>query len=251
MKQLSLFHEYEQSAVTSTNSVRKSDRALQPLTLRAIDLVQLHDEMEAIASPLQKQIQDLALRLDSLEKYTNNCFADINHLLKAIEPYSYELVFDRSGSRAILIEALQKAQNFLILVCPWLTPVGMPDWVIQQLEILLKKDVLVQIGWGRSDDLKQGKTDDTFWYGALPRLLKLQDKYPEKFHLKALGTHEKFLVYDDVAFLGSHNLLTSGKYSNEREVGLLTTDPRIVQGLIKRFNQPLNLEHQRTYLNRY
>ena len=36
--------------------------------------------------------------------------------------------------------------------------------------------------------------------------------------------------------LGSHNLLTSSVQSAEREVGLSTTDPYIIQGLIDRFD---------------
>ena len=246
-RQLSLFSEFEQPAVTRNYKVSKHDRTHQTLTPMKMDLVQLRNEIKAIASPLQTQIKDLALQLDTLEKYTENCLIQINQLLTAIQPDEYELVFERSGSRAILIEALQKAQNILIVVCPWLTPVGMPDWVIQQLEILLNREVTVQIGWGRLDDLKQGKTDDSFWYGVLPKLQKLQNKYPEKFHLKALGTHEKFMICDNFALLGSHNLLTSGTYSNEREVGLRTTDSRIVQGLINRFNQAANLEYQHIY----
>lgn len=240
----SLFPEFEQPSITPIHSSRSRVRRQQPLTPMPIDLVQLRNEIRAIASPMQAQIDCLALRLDSLEISVQEWLEEINQILKAIQPYEYELVFDRPASRKLLKEALLKVQKQLIIICPNLTHFGMTDWVLHQLEVILNRDVQVKIGYGRLDDLKQGKTDDPFWYGALPRLRQLQHNYPENFQLKALGTHEKFLVCDDFALLGSHNLLTSGVCSSEREVGLRTTDPRIVRGLINRFQDARNLGEQ-------
>lgn len=45
--------------------------------------------------------------------------------------------------------------------------------------------------------------------------------------------------------LGSHNFLASSDYSKqERELGLYTTDPRIIAELIKRFEDAEDLEQQ-------
>ncbi len=38
-----------------------------------------------------------------------------------VQSAQYQLVFDRSGSRAVLMSALLKAQKRLIIVCPWLS----------------------------------------------------------------------------------------------------------------------------------
>ncbi|MBR8833365.1 MAG: hypothetical protein DSM106950_04800 [Stigonema ocellatum SAG 48.90 = DSM 106950] len=63
--------------------------------------------------------------------------------------------------------------------------------------------------------------------------------------MKLLGTHEKFLVCDrSWAMLGSHNFLTSGDSGSEREVGLRTNDPRIIEELISRFERAKNLEEE-------
>ncbi|MBD0314746.1 MAG: hypothetical protein ICV86_18455, partial [Microcoleus sp. T3-bin5] len=63
------------------------------------------------------------------------------------------------------------------------------------------------------------------------------EKYSDRFKLKLLGTHEKFLVSDNrFAMLGSHNFLTSGVSKREREIGLRTNDSRIIEGLIERFD---------------
>jgi hypothetical protein len=40
--------------------------------------------------------------------------------LNQLQSYEYQLVFDRVGSRAVLMEALESAQERLIIVCPWL-----------------------------------------------------------------------------------------------------------------------------------
>jgi uncharacterized protein YjbI with pentapeptide repeats len=84
-------------------------------------------------------------------------------------------------------------------------------------------------------------------YNALPDLRQLERDYPGFFSLKLLGTHEKFLVCDSTfAMLGSHNMLTSNVQSTEREVGIRTTDPYIIQGLIDRFDAALVVDTQIT-----
>lgn len=46
--------------------------------------------------------------------------------------------------------------------------------------------------------------------------------------------------------LGSHNFLSSSDVSNERELGLYTTDPHIINELIKQFDKAQNLEQPNT-----
>jgi phosphatidylserine/phosphatidylglycerophosphate/cardiolipin synthase-like enzyme len=56
--------------------------------------------------------------------------------------------------------------------------------------------------------------------------------------LKILGTHEKFLVCDrQFAMLGSHNYLTSDTKSSEREIGLKTDSPELIDKLIEIFDR--------------
>jgi phosphatidylserine/phosphatidylglycerophosphate/cardiolipin synthase-like enzyme len=64
----------------------------------------------------------------------------------------------------------------------------------------------------------------------------MQATYPNRIHLKVLGTHEKFLVCDNSwALITSHNFLTSGASQRAREVGLSTDDKNIIASLINRF----------------
>lgn len=189
----------------------------------------------------------------------------INRLLKEIQPkYEYKLVIDRDESREVLLESLQQAQEHLILVCPWLTEYVINAEVIQKFRAILKRNGQIDIGWGHLSDTKLDQPkhmsrqefltlvrhkarklpNQELWnYQALRSLEQLEQEYPKQFRLKLLGTHEKFLVCDRLwTMLGSHNFLTSGDKSEEREVGLWTDDPYIVDQLIKRFEDADNLE---------
>lgn len=177
----------------------------------------------------------------------------------ASQSYKYSLVFDRQGSRKVLMEALEKTQQRLIIVCPWLTQGQHNKEVIDLFKNLLDQEVCIDIGWGHLKDLievrytkqvqsgavrQKLKAINSNWkYKALDDLEKLEAEYSGRFRLKLLGTHEIFLVCDDTfAMLGSHNILTSGDLSKEREVGLRTTDVNIIQGLIERFDNADNLD---------
>ena len=125
-------------------------------------------------------------------------------------------------------------QERLIIVCPWLSRNSIDD-LLQKLRDCLDRHCCVEIGWGYlGERTALGKG----WrYNALTDLRQLETEYPNLFKLKLLGTYEKFLVCDrSFALVGSHNLLASGTQSAEREVGIRTTDPKIIQGLLARFD---------------
>jgi phosphatidylserine/phosphatidylglycerophosphate/cardiolipin synthase-like enzyme len=168
----------------------------------------------------------------------------------------YELVIDRAGSRQVLIDSLQQAEDQIVIICPWVS-----GYVIREIdtyiEAALERNVKVSIGWGHLNDTRtyRAESNDLYnnlnrnnllklnrqqWkYGGIPILEKMQIKYQDRLTLKVIGTHEKFLVCDrKMAMIGSHNFLTSGESSPERELGLKTNDPYIIDLLIARFNQP-------------
>jgi phosphatidylserine/phosphatidylglycerophosphate/cardiolipin synthase-like enzyme len=89
--------------------------------------------------------------------------------------------------------------------------------------------------WGYLGD--RSTIGEGWRYNALVDLRQLEAEYPNRFKLKLIGTHEKFLICDrSFALLGSHNLLASGIQSAEREVGVRMSDPQVIQGLLTRFN---------------
>lgn len=87
------------------------------------------------------------------------------------------------------------------------------------------------------------KNNTSAWkYDALGTLENLQDRYPDKLNLKLIGTHEKFITCDEsFGIIGSHNFLTSGSTSKERELGIRTNDPNIIKQLIERFDNAKSL----------
>ncbi|MBD1939209.1 tetratricopeptide repeat protein [Microcoleus sp. FACHB-68] len=181
-----------------------------------------------------------------------NQLGEINQLLKALQTWEFKLVFDRPGIRAVLEEALETTQERLIVVCPWVSRSSLDGDLLRKFEAFLERNGRLDIGWGNLKDIDSGefprKTDrqwqsndesDTL-YDALNDLEQLQSKYPSQLRLKVLGTNENYLVSDSTsAMLTTHNFLSAGAGFPEREVGVLTTDPRIIQGLIDRFDDPV------------
>jgi len=216
---------------------------------------QLEQQKSILNRSLQKSltVEDLESLLSALIERRNNlegsCSSELTS--QGLQTRS-QLVFNRSNSRNMLEEALDNAESRLILVCPWLT-----SWatkiVIDRAEELITRGVQIDIGWGSLEHLAKEETNDSLWYGALPKLRELEDRYKEKFRLKELGTHEKFLVCEGkrtFAMLGSHNFLTSNSGSPEFEVGVRLEDPRIVQELISHFDSArFDLEAARKYLS--
>lgn len=160
---------------------------------------------------------------------------DIPQQTIQVQQSELQLVFDRSGSRAVLIEALDSATERLIIVCPWLNRNSIDANLMQKFRDCLNRNCRIDIGWGYLSD--RNRIGIGWRYDAVRDLRQLERDYPGQFRLKLLGTHEKFLVCDStLAMLGSHNMLTSSAQSAEREVGIRTTDPDIIQGLIDRFD---------------
>ena len=150
------------------------------------------------------------------------------------------LVFDRTQSRQVLIEALTIAEERLILVCPWLSKYSVDDQLKPLIRERLDDGIAIQIGYGYRKDIKQQTLGQNYLYNALGWLEHLREQYPNHLQLKVLGTHEKYLVCDRTfAMLGSHNFLCSGDRARTQdlEVGLQTTDQNIINRLICRFEE--------------
>jgi phosphatidylserine/phosphatidylglycerophosphate/cardiolipin synthase-like enzyme len=165
--------------------------------------------------------------------------------------YAYVLIQGRSESRQIFLDALAKSQKRLILVCPWLTKHALDKKSERLMIDALNRGVHIDIGWGHLSDVKNSNLPlskesllssprASKWggYNAVDWVYELQGKYKNLLKLKILGTHEKFLVCDrQFAMLGSHNYLTSSTSSSEREIGLKTDSPELIDKLIEIFDR--------------
>ncbi|PSB55106.1 phospholipase D-like domain-containing protein [Chamaesiphon polymorphus] len=169
-------------------------------------------------------------------------------IIKQVLPqsYYYDLICGRKESRAIFLAALQSAKKRLILVCPWLTDFAVTQDVRDLIKAALERGVSIEIGWGHLKDVdndraqlsKEELLKSSDWaYNAVPWLYKLKLEYDQLLQLKILGTHEKFLVCDrQFAMVGSHNYMTSNISSSEREVGIKTDSPELIEKLIQLFD---------------
>lgn len=213
---------------------------LQQLAELKNALVQLHPQLDEGSSPPAALVEVVNEPTEE-----SSCTEESHQQPMQVQSHESQLVFDRSGSRAVLMEAIEKAQERLIIVCPWLNRNSIDADLVQKFRDCLNRNCCIDIGWGHLSDAASGglpvrarnRVGIGWRYDAVKDLRQLEQDYPDRFRLKLLGTHEKFLVCDSTfAMLGSHNMLTSSAQSAEREVGIRTTDSHIIQGLINRFD---------------
>lgn len=153
-----------------------------------------------------------------------------------------QLLFGRKASREILIHSLKSADEHLLLICPWLNKFAMDSQLLHHLQSALERDVVIDIGWGRLQDLQSGEFRQSVYYDALPLLEQMTRQY-QNLRLKPISTHEKILVCDrNYAVIGSHNFLTSDDGSFEREVSLKTMDQNVIHQLLARFQEAPHIE---------
>jgi hypothetical protein len=217
--------------------IEELDTSLGDLHDYSLRLKNRIDRIEMIAS--DERVSDLIQQEIALQ------FAAIKQFLPG--NCTYDLICGRSGSRQVFLDALQQSQSRLILVCPWLTKYAINSDVIELMRAALQRGVSIEIGWGHLKDVDNNRAylsqaellkSNDWHYNALPGLSELQIEYDRLLQLKVLGTHEKFLVCDrQFAMLGSHNYLTSDTKSSEREVGLKTDNPEIIDKLIELFDR--------------
>lgn len=215
-----------------------------------------------IADTLQRELAELSDQLDT--------FSDLSAAELAELPL-YEFVFDvdpgTSGieqrgdaianSMAVLDEALEQAQERLILVWPWSRQGELDATLLHKLQTLLSRGCEVSIGWchrvNREESrflssinrrwsinpLEQGALQNT-----LQALLSLKRIHSDHFHFKILGTLENFLVCDQrYAILGVDHVLVKRNVFPNLELKLRTSDQDIIQRLIDRFDR-LDLDPQ-------
>lgn len=114
----------------------------------------------------QQKIETLQSNFNKLNnpKHSNETISQLikqeldkfNYFIRDNRP-EYQLIFDRRGSRNILLKTLQKAQERIILVCPWITYYGADNEVIKYCRAFLDKGGCIDIGWGHLKDIKQTK----------------------------------------------------------------------------------------------
>jgi phosphatidylserine/phosphatidylglycerophosphate/cardiolipin synthase-like enzyme len=221
-----------------------------------------YQDLDRVAQNIQLLESNIGTRIDNIDRsivsfkgieelIQNRIDRSISLQFETIQKilpkkYNYTLVSGRGKSRKIFLDALQRSKSRIILVCPWLTEYGINEEAQKLIVAALERGVSIDIGWGHLKDVDNKSSrlsreellkSDSWKYNAIPWLDELQAKYSSLLTLKILGTHEKFLVCDrQFAMLGSHNYLTSGDSSDERELGIKTDSSEIINELIELFD---------------
>lgn len=156
-------------------------------------------------STLEREISNLTTQLDAIKK--NDDDNDEQHKESATERIRFlekkidEMKNERKGAdrilstydhRPLFLDALDNAQNMVVIVSPWIKSGGMNNEILGRIERALQRGTRVIIGYGISE-----KEDSDRW--ILQRLTDIQKKkYGDKLLLvKLSNTHEKVLIKDN------------------------------------------------------
>ncbi|UZQ55134.1 tetratricopeptide repeat protein [Trichothermofontia sichuanensis B231] len=250
------------SAEVTPTATRVITTAIDPLRQQLQQLSERIDHLQAIASQSGTVTEEIVL----------NWLNTINRHLPTLAPgESHQLLFDPfASSSQVLQEALRQVRKRLLLVCPWSTYQELGSSLLTQLATLLERGVQVDIGWSIRQlpavDLASNGVDSASRPGCvgdeitipdtspLYPLEELRQSYPKQMRIRALDTQEHFLVCDRAfALIGGYPWsylaatapdlsdtlpLTPDSQGPLRGIGLKTTDPRIIQLLIDRFQAP-------------
>lgn len=252
-----LSQEFQQR--TEPQQIAQAQQALQTLNQKLTQVEQTQNDQRFGLNTLKNSTDEINSRLSQFGEreyqWLEQQFNQLNLYLKSID-HKYELVCDRKGSREKLLEAINMAEERLILVCPW-PAYGLSsenNEVYTKLRSFLEDHpkAVLDIGWGHRKDINKLEQKPSLesllnysnFYDGADLLRKLEISFPDRCRLKILGTHEKFIVCDHhFGIIGSHNFFTSGpgNDNSDRELGIYTTNPSIIYQMIRRFEQAPDL----------
>lgn len=155
-------------------------------------------------STLEREISNLTTQLDAIkdnsdddEEQKESATERIRFLEKKIdemknERKGAERILSTYDHRPLLIDALENAQNTVVIVSPWIKSGGLNNEILGRIERALQRKTQVIIGYGISE-----KEDSDKW--ILQKLSDIQNKrYGNNLHLVRLSnTHEKVLIKDN------------------------------------------------------
>lgn len=156
-------------------------------------------------STLAREISNLTTQLDAIkndddgndEQQKESATEKIRFLEKKIEEMknerkSSDRILSTYDHRPLLLDALENAQNTVVIVSPWIKSGGLNNEILGCIEKALQRNTRVIIGYGISK-----KEDSDRW--ILKRLADIQKKkHGNKLLLvKLSNTHEKVLIKDN------------------------------------------------------
>lgn len=167
-------------------------------------------------------------------------------------PLATSTKFNELTSYTALHDALDSAQNHLMLVLPWFGDGQVEPAVLERLEQFLQAGGRLDLGWchrRESDRSRLLKPISQQWLTETPHqaalqqtlqtLLRFKRSYPSSFQFKILAVRESFLVVDAAtAIVGLEDVLPQTRLFSGVGLRLRTTDLSVIEPLIQTFHQP-------------
>lgn len=199
-------------------------------------------------SIFEREILNLTAQLDVIknndEKQKETELEKVRFLEKKIEEKkneqkSADRILSTYDHRPLLLDALDSAQNIVIIVSPWIKSGGMNNEILERIESALKRNTRVIIGYGISEKEDSDKK-------ILQKLTNMQNKkYGNKLLLiKLNNTHEKVLIKDnEYMVITSFNWLSFKGDPNKgfrQETGYYTESKEAIQQMKANLSNRMN-----------
>lgn len=202
-------------------------------------------------STLEREISNLTTQLDVIKEGVEDDEQkeSATERIRFLEQKIEEMKNERKGAdrilstydhRPILLDALETAQNSVVIVSPWIKAGGLNNEILGKIERALQRKTRVIIGYGISD-----KEDSDKW--ILSRLSNIQKKsYGKYLHLVRLSnTHEKVLIKDnEYMVITSFNWLSFKGDPNRgfrQETGYYTESKEVIKQMKSNLSNRMNI----------
>lgn len=156
-------------------------------------------------STLEREISNLTTQLEVIKEECQEQYDEqkesTTERIRFLEKKIEEMENERKGAdrilstydhRPLLLDALETAQNNVVIISPWIKAGGLNNEILGRIERALQRRTQIIIGYGISE-----KEDNNKW--ILSKLSDIQKKgYGKRLHMVRLSnTHEKVLIKDN------------------------------------------------------
>lgn len=156
-------------------------------------------------STLEREISNLTTQLEVIKEECQEQYDEqkesTTERIRFLEKKIEEMENERKGAdrilstydhRPLLLDALETAQNNVVIISPWIKAGGLNNEILGRIERALQRRTHIIIGYGISE-----KEDNNKW--ILSKLSDIQKKgYGKRLHMVRLSnTHEKVLIKDN------------------------------------------------------
>lgn len=175
------------------------------MSLLPQEIIESAKEYSYRASSLDKDIYNLETQLTEIVDYSQDEDDEqkesSTEKIRFLELKIEEMKNERKGAdrvlstydhRPILIDALENAQNVVVIISPWIKSGGLNNQILNLIEKAVQRKTRVVIGYGISE-----KKDSDKW--IIDRLNNIREKWYGQYLelIRLSNTHEKVLIKDN------------------------------------------------------